>query len=237
MGLVPFLAMTAAEIAGNRGLPPKIAWMACHFSPYGPGLSNLPRVLPPGSLLMVDDATPLRNHDDKLILDQLCRCVQVHSCCGILLDFQRPAEPRTAALVKCLCEALPCPVAVSHLYAERNSCPVCIPPVPLSEPPEGWFSKWKGAEELWMELSREGEQITVTEEGATIAPLSFWEAMETDFYEETLLCHYRQEVREDAVVFTLYRTQEDHLHLLDLAEKLGVKAAVGLYQEFPAMSA
>ena len=83
-----------------------------------------------------------------------------------------------------------------------------------------------------MELSREGEQITVTEEGATIAPLSFWEARESDFYEETLLCHYRQEVREDAVVFTLYRTQEDHLHLLDLAEKLGVKAAVGLYQEF-----
>ncbi len=231
MGLVPFLAMTAAEIAGNPVLPPKIAWMACHFSPYGPGLSNLPRRLPPGSLLMVDDATPIRNHDFQTVRDQLCLCVESLNCFGIFLDFQWPEDPMTGALVNYLSKALSCPVAVSHLYADGNLSPICIPPVPPSAPPEDWFSRWKG-KELWLELSREGEEITVTEEGATVAPLSFWEARESDFYEETLLCHYRQEVREDAVVFTLYRTWEDQLHLLDLAEKHGITTTVGLYQEF-----
>jgi hypothetical protein len=236
MGLASFLAMTAAEIAGNRVLPPKTAWMACHFSPYGPGLSNLPRALPPGSLLMVDDATPIRNHDPQVIREQLHRCAKALDCRGIFLDFQRPKDDKTASLVEFLSDSLPCPVAVSHIYADNSVCALCIPPVPPSEPPESWFSRWKD-KELWLELSREGEQITVTEQGAAVTSLPFWEARETDFHDENLLCHYRQEVQEDAVVFTLYRTQEDQLNLLDLAEKHGITTAVGLYQEFHAMSA
>ena len=47
MAIRPFLAMTAAEIRGTETLPPKTAWMACHFSPYSTGLSNLPKDLPP----------------------------------------------------------------------------------------------------------------------------------------------------------------------------------------------
>ena len=58
MAIAPFLAMTAAEMQNSSQLPPKIAWMACHFSPYGLGLSNLPKELPSDSLLMVDDITP-----------------------------------------------------------------------------------------------------------------------------------------------------------------------------------
>ena len=72
MAIAPFLAMTGAEMRNNSFLPEKIAWMACHFSPYGLGLSNLPRSLPPGSLLMVDDITPIGKHDPSIILDQLC---------------------------------------------------------------------------------------------------------------------------------------------------------------------
>lgn len=231
MGLAPFLAMTAAEIAGKQTLPDKLAWMACHFSPYGPGLSNLPRTLPPGALLMVDDATPIRNHDPQTIREQLCRCAEALGCCGILLDFQRSKDAKTASLVKFLSDSPPCPVTVSHIYADDSTCPLCIPPVPLSEPPESWFSRWKG-KELWLEVSREGEQITVTEEGAAVVPLSFWDARETDFFAENLICHYRQEILEDAVVFTLYRSEEDQQRLLALAEKQGVRTAIGLYQEF-----
>lgn len=231
MGSTPFLAMTAAEIAGNTPLPPKIAWMACHFSPYGPGLSNLPKALPAGSLLMLDDATPLRNHDPERIREQLCRCAEAFRCSGILLDFQRPPDEQTAALAAFLSNSLPCPVAVSHLYSESASCALCIPPVPPSESAESWLSQWKN-KELWLEISREGEQITVTEDGAAVSPLPFWEEQEQDFFAENLLCHYRQELREDAVVFTLYRTEDDLTSLLETAKSHGVTNTVGLYLEY-----
>jgi len=77
----------------------------------------------------------------------------------------------------------------------------------------------------------QGYTVTVTEDGAAIAPLSFWDARETDFFAENLICHYRQEILEDAVVFTLYRSEEDQQRLLALAEKQGVRTAIGLYQE------
>ena len=231
MGSTPFLAMTAAEIAGNAPLPPKIAWMACHFSPYGPGLTNLPKALPAVSLLMLDDATPLRNHDPERIREQLCRCAETFRCSGILLDFQRPVDEQTAALAAFLSDSLPCPMAVSHWYAESTSCALCIPPVPPSEIPSRYFSRWPNRE-LWLELSMEGEQITVTENGAAVTPLPFWEEEERDFYAGNLLCHYRQEVRDDAVVFSLYRTAEDAASLLNTAKSHGVTNTVGLYQEY-----
>ena len=236
MALEPFLAMTAAEITGNRPLPPKLAWMACHFSPYGPGLSNLPKALPPGSLLMVDDVTPMGSHDPQTIRDQVCRCTEVFDCFGILLDFQRPGDSKTAALVEFLSQTLPCPMAVSHLYGEHTDSPLCIPPIPPSEPPEAYLSQWKHRP-LWLELSAEAEEITVTEEGSAVTSLPFFEAKSTDFYAEPLLCHYRQEIREDAVVFTLYRTGEDQSALLETINAQGVTTTLGLYQEFFAISA
>ena len=89
MAIAPFLAMTAAEMHSCASLPEKVAWMACHFSPYGLGLSNLPKTLPPGSLLMMDDITPPQGHDPDLIAAQLEECVQKFQCSGVLLDFQR----------------------------------------------------------------------------------------------------------------------------------------------------
>ena len=71
MAIRPFLAMTAAEIRGTETLPPKTAWMACHFSPYSTGLSNLPKALPPGSMVILDDITPIHGHDSETIAAQL----------------------------------------------------------------------------------------------------------------------------------------------------------------------
>ena len=230
MAIVPFLAMTAAEIAAEREFPEKTAWMACHFSPYGPGLSNLPRRLPPGSLLVVDDATPIRNHDPEIILGQLRTCVDNLACRGILLDFQRPVEERTSSLADYLSANLPCPVAVSHFYA-GNASPVFLPPVPPSVAPEDYFVPWQGRE-IWLEFAMDGEEITVTESGASFLSLPCVTPLETDFFDETLLCHYRQEVREEEIKFTLHRTAADVTWLLQEAKKYGVTTAVGLYQEF-----
>ena len=227
----PFLAMTAAEIREKSDLPEKIAWMACHFSPYGTGLSNLPRTLPPGSLLILDDITPIRGHDPHRILDQLRECTQALSCSGVLLDFQRPDVAETAALVEVLTKGLPCPVAVSHCYAGAGSFPVFLPPVPPSEPMDAYFAPWAGRE-VWLELSLEGEEITVTEEGASFTPLLNPSFSEEGFRDTDLCCHYRCIPQDEKIKFLLWRTEEDLEDLLKQAEHFGVTAAVGLYQEF-----
>ena len=231
MAIAPFLAMTAAEIRGNSTLPPGLAWMACHFSPYGLGLSNLPRELPPGALLMVDDITPIHGHDPQRILDQLAECAEALSCSGILLDFQRPDIGETAALVDVLTQGLPCPVAVSHFYAGPGTFPVFLPPVPPSVPPEEHLSPWQGRE-LWLELALDAVEITVTEDGTSFQSLPAALPAEPEFFEEALLCRYHCDVEENTVRFTLRRAPEDLEQFLSKAEAFGVTRAVGLYQEF-----
>ena len=54
MAIRTYLAMTASEFAKADPLPPHVAWMACHFSPYDSGLTNLPRKLPTNSLLILN---------------------------------------------------------------------------------------------------------------------------------------------------------------------------------------
>ena len=68
---MPYLAMTPAEFNSVSQPPPDFAYMACHFSPYGTGLGNLPTVLPPESLLILNDRTPIHGHDPQRIFDQL----------------------------------------------------------------------------------------------------------------------------------------------------------------------
>jgi len=230
MVIQPFLAMTAAEIRENSNIPEKIAWMACHFSPYGTGLSNLPRTLPAGSLLMVDDVTPIRGHDPQVILDQLGNCAEAFSCSGILLDFQRPDIDETAALVKVLTQGLPCPVAVSCVYGNAGSFPICLPPVPPSESLQEHFAHWK-SREVWLELALDAMEITVTENGSSFISLPCPPHFEAGFRDEELCCHYRCRQQEDAIEFLLWRTEEDLVNLLKQAEAFGVTIAVGLYQE------
>ena len=231
MAIQPFLAMTATEIAGNPAVSERTAWMACHFSPYGLGLSNLPRTLPPGCLLMVDDITPIRDHDPQVIADQLGCRVEALQCSGVLLDFQRPGVAQTTTLVEILVQALPCPVAVSHFYAGTGSFPVFLPPVPPSEPPEDHFAPWQGRE-IWLELALDAVEVTVTEAGSTFLSLPSAAPSEPEFFDETLLCRYHCDVQKEAVRFTLRRSPEDLEHFLCEAEKYGVTRAVGLYQEF-----
>ena len=230
MAIAPFLAMTAAEMQNSSQLPSRIAWMACHFSPYGLGLSNLPKELLPRSLLMVDDITPPHGHDLQLVAEQLNSCADAFQCPGILLDFQRKGNEEAQKLVRHLVHDLSCPVAVSECYAHDLDCPVFLPPVPPSVPLEEYLLPWKGRE-IWLELGLDGELLTLTEQGCEAISLPCPD-LETDgFSDNKLHCHYTIETTEKSARFTLWRTVEDWEQLLAEAAKLGIVGAVGLYQE------
>lgn len=231
MATRPFLAMTAAEIRENPILPEKIAWMACHFSPYGRGLSNLPRSLPEKSLLIVDDITPIHGHDPQIITNQLMECMERLDILGIVLDFQRPNSPETAALVQFLSKSLPCPPAVSEGYADTLDLPVFLSPVPPSVTLQEHLSKWKDRD-IWLDVTTWGERIQLSESGSTITDFPPWDFPASGFSETNLHCHYQTAQSEDAVLFTLWRTDGDLANLLEEAERFGVSNTVRLYQEY-----
>lgn len=230
MAIQPFLAMTAAEIHQIGHFPEKTAWMACHFSPYGRGLSNLPHQLPQGSVLMVDDITPIHGHDPELIAAQLNLCVGNFSLSAILLDFQRPDHPETEALVRYLSEGLPCPVVVSDVYAASTDSPVFLPPVPPSVALQDHLQPWQGRD-IWLEISYWGEILELREEGCSVIPLPPGNLPTEGFCDKNLFCHYQIKEKKSSVQFTLWRTTEDQAALLKEAEALGITHAAGLYQE------
>ena len=231
METTTFLAMTAAEIAGKYPLPPKIAWMACHFSPYGTGLSNLPEALPADSLLILNDRIPICGHDPRRILDQLREAFKRLGCAGLLLDFQRPGSGETARLVRQLCEALGPAVAVSEVYSRESAGAVFLPPLPHHVPLAEYIAPWTGRE-VWLELAMDTETITLTKDGASVSSCDFPQMPDEGFVEETLHCHYRTKLTETTAEFTLWRTIEDARNLLTEAAQLGIQNTVGLYQEF-----
>lgn len=225
-----FLAMTAAEAGKCAVLPPAIGWMACHFSPYSTGLSNLPKALPAGSLLILNDRTPIHAHDRQIIAAQLSDCAERLRCFALLLDFQRPGCGETAELTAFLAETLPFPVAVSAQYAQNLTCPVFLPPLPHHMTLEEYIAPWQGRQ-IWLEAALDSEVITLTESGAQIDPLLPGAVFEGGHREESLHCHYCIEVSDAEAKFTLWRTRDDLDALLAEAQGLGITTAVGLYQE------
>ncbi len=225
MPLQLYLALTAAEMAGNDPLPTLSARMSCHFSPCSPGLSNLPDKLPPGTMLVLDDSTPPEGHEPELILKQLSAQIWRYGCESLLLDFQRPGYGQLRKLARLLSEGLPCPVGVSELYAEGLNCPVFLPPVPPDKPLDVHLSPWKGRE-IWLEAALDGLTLTLTEKGCTTTPLP--DLPEQGQQDTSLHCHYTV---ESPGTFHLWRTRQDLEELLQEAETLGVTRAVGLWQE------
>ena len=230
MALPCYLAMTAAEYTGAETLPEQVAWMACHFSCYGLGLSNSPQQLPEGSMVILNDRTPIHGHDPALIVQQLSALLEdLHPSC-FLLDLQRPNVQATADLVNALTDALPCPVGVTEYYARELNCPVFLPPPPLHMPLDVHLAPWKGRE-IWLEIATEAEMITVTADGAQTESAESAPLEAPVFEDQRLHCCYHTTVKEDRAVFSLLR-DKDHLPgLLEAAEALGVTQAVGLYQQ------
>lgn len=226
MAIVPYLAMTAAELRSGEPLSFPIAWMACHFSPYGTALSNLPKSLPKGSLLILNDRTPVFGHDPDGIARQLADAVESLECDGILLDLQRPGEEQTKAIVAAVA-ALPCPVAVTPEYADGLPCGVFLPPPPLNAPLGAYLERWQGRE-IWLEIAPEEGIFRVDGQGCKRiegAPLP------CPHQDEKLHCRYGMDVQENHIDFFLQRDETQLRALMEKAENMGVRRFVGLYQQ------
>ena len=231
MAIPLFLAMTGAQFQSCSVKPAYIAWMGCHFSPYGAGLSNLPPALPSGSAVMVNDRIPICGHRKELIAQQLQQITEQLPCSGIVLDFQRTGEEETARLARYLVSALSCPVAVSDHYAKELDCPVFLSPCPHHVPLSSYLQPWKGRS-LWLDLASDAETITLTRTHSRIHPLPLGELPEGGHSDSLLHCHYSIESRQNQAQFTLWRTKEDRKALAREAEDLGAEAPVGLYSEW-----
>lgn len=227
MTLPLYLAMTPPEIRRFSTLPEKLAYMACHFSPSGPGLTNLPQTLPPGSLLILDDSYPPSDHDPELVLKQLTALVQRLQPAGLLLDFQRPYTDLLQQIAK-LSSQLPCPVGVTPIYAKSLPCPVFLPPVPPDVYIKDYLSPWQGRQ-IWLEAAPSPLCLVLTDTGCV--PESPDSPPEEGFCHQGLFCHYTVKETPEGFRFTLWRTKEDLALLLAEGAKLGVSAAAGLFQE------
>lgn len=224
------LAMTPSEIAYAQTLPADLAWMACHFSPDGTGVTDLPADLPKGALLILDDSIPCISHSITVITDALKAVISKTQCCGLLLDFQRPKSRASNAVVTALADALPCPVAVTPEYAEGVACPVFLPPAPLHIPLTKYLHPWKNRE-IWLEAALWKESITVKKDGTTFQIDNNPADCANYFHHQKLCCRYTTQTSENHIIFHLIDTPETLKQKLRLAQSLGVTRAVGLYQE------
>ena len=203
--------------------------MACHFSPYGEGITNIPETLPEKAILILNDRMPCHGHSPSLIVQQLSDAVSRLGCESILLDFIQPPDSESEAMVHAIVEANACPVAVSAQYADGLRCPVFLPPCPLHIPLEEYVYPWKGRE-IWLEVAPECRCIRITREGSRES-----EDLRPDFpcphIDPKLHCRYGMDIQKDYVDFHLRRDAEQLHALLKTSESFGVHRFVGLYQE------
>lgn len=223
-----YLAMTGGEFFCADRHPEKIAWMACHFSCYGTGLSNLPQSLPEGSLIIVNDRMPPDRHDPQRILEQLQQLGEHLKPAGFLLDFQRPGIPFNQKLSDILTEGLSFPVGVSDTYAGEGSYPVFLSQPQLHIPLQDALAPWDGRE-IWLEAALQTQCYTLTTAGCVISDAPDTLLAEPAFDEPTLFCKYHISLSENEAIFTLQRAKKELDALLQNAE--GVALAVGLYQQ------
>ncbi len=221
-----FLAQTAAEFQQELSENAQKAWMACHFSPYGTGLSNLPQELPPEGMLIVNDRTPAAGHDPGKIAEQLRELVQQFGIRHVLLDFERWGEAQNGAIAKAIVKTLPCPVGVSASYARDLDCPVFLPPLPLHMPLEAYLAPWQDRP-VWLELAVQCATYRVAESGCAQIPGNH--TGHFPHFDPKAYCRYHIDVQPDAICFTLRRGWEE---LALLRQHAAVDCCIGLYQEF-----
>ena len=162
-----FLAVTAKEM--EAVLPQRTAYMACHFSAGGSGLSNMPQALPKGSILLLDDSMPVQGHDPETVVQQLKELADKFSVRAVLLDFQKPPTTESKEMVSCILRNCGCTAAATPAYAEEGF-PVFLPPPPPNKPLAEHLKPWKNG--VFLELYSEGLEVTVTKDGSRFTVLA-----------------------------------------------------------------
>ena len=234
MALPLYLAMTALEIAALDTFPANFAYMACHFSPYCQGLSNIPSALPRSSVLILNDNLPCQDHSPALVADQLKQLMDTFQCESLLLDFQRPPEPESEAMADMILRTLPYPAALTPEYGKNQDCTIFLPPCPLHIPLEEYLRPWKNRE-IWLEAALCQEDAVVTGNGTNFFPQFPPLGLNGGFFDDILCCNYHIQEDKDTLTFTLFDTIESLDKKMSLAQSLGVSRAVGLYQELGAI--
>ena len=224
-----YLAMTASELANCCQLPEKIAWMACHFSPYGTGLSNLPNHIPDGSIIILNDRIPLCGHDPCHIVRQLTEIVQQHKAFGVLIDFQRPVSSESLAVVEQL-NLLTCPAAITETYAQYSSLAVFLSSPAPHISVKDHIIPWKDRD-IWLELSLEPEIIRLSKDKAVKLPGCKNQSSSTQLQDADLCCHYQISIDTEYADFSVYRTKEDLNNFIKQVSALPIRMGIGLYQE------
>ena len=214
--------------SGTNPFPPRFAYMALHFSPYGKGLSHLPESLAEGSILLLDDSLQPTAHDPETVTEQLKELVKRFSPAAVLLDFQRPITTQLQIMAEAITKALPCPVGITEAYAKEFGCPVFLPPPPVNKALGDYIEPWK-KQGVYLEIAPDGLEFTVTEAGSSAIPIIPVSGLPLE--DKRLHCHYNVEVLQDKAVFTICRYKEDLARLVQEAEDLGVLGCVGLYGE------
>lgn len=230
MSIPLYLAMTAADFFRCAEIPPHIAWMSLHFSPSGLGLSNLPAVLPPGSMVILDDQIPWNGHSSEQVCRELRGLLNTRKIHSLLLDFERPPRPETLSLAQrilSLCKEIGCSVGLPRSYRTTGEGALFLPPLPCDFPPDKLSSE---ADEVWLEVAPTGLTADILpnqvllEESAPI-PLSGVPV----FTDPTLHCCYSSIPTSQGVRIRLFDTKETIQRKAPIWEKRGVTRLIGIY--------
>ena len=225
-----YLAMTEAEIRRQASLPPRMGYLSCCFSPYGLGLMGVPQHLPPGNVLLLTDRIEPVHHAPVLVARQLhAAAVRLHSA-AIVLDLQRPDNIHSNRIAGAVAQGPPCPVVISQDYARDLPVGVLMR-VPVGIALEDAITPWQGRE-MWLEMGMDRAVLEITEQGCTRREPAPFQPDPSDLEDRDLCCRYRLELRQDRADFCLYETVDTWQEKLRKAETLGIRNAIGLYQEF-----
>ena len=226
MALPLYLAMTRQEMEYAPALP---RYPGCFF-PDGPGLCDLPHVLPPESLLILTDRIPWRGQAPAPVAAQIAEAAKRLECGCVLLDLEKDPSEFAADVAKILSEVLPCPLAAPPGFADDSDCAVFLPPCPLHVPLAEYLHPWQG-QEVWLDVTMQQETITVMPEGTRYGSPTPADRQDGGWFDEILLCRCITKMAEDQVQFLLFDTPDTLKLKLEQAAALGVTKAVGLYQE------
>ncbi len=231
MSIPLYLAMTAADFFRCEEIPPHIAWMSLHFSPAGPGLSNLPGVLPPGSMVILDDQIPWNGHSHQQVCKELRGLLQTRKIRSLLLDFERPPRLETMALsqmILSLCQEIGCSVGLPKPYRTSGEGALFLPPHPCHRTPDKLSAE---AEEIWLEVAPVGFTADILHDGVHLEdspPLPLPGV--PVFMSPALCCCYTSMPASQGIRVRLFDTKKTIQAKSIIWEQLGVTRLIGLYR-------